>query len=115
MAKRRVEHTDVFDSNVARLARKHRDFARTVDEFLKEAARRDVPNAMQIPGLDGEPVFKVRLPLGDRGKSGGARLIYYRSPDLVLAMYAYAKSDTEDIPVTQIRDALSSLQSEQAG
>ena len=114
MAKRRVKRTDVFNSDVERLASKHRGFARTVDEFLKAAARRDVPNAMQIPGLGGAPVFKVRLPLGDRGKRGGARLIYYCSPDLVLAMYAYAKSDTEDIPVTQIRDALSSLQSDQA-
>ena len=113
MAERRIERTDVFNSDVERLARKHRDFEGTVDEFLK-AARRGAPDGMQIPGLGGAPVFKVRLPLGDKGKRGGARLIYYCSPDLVLAMYAYAKSDTEDIPVTQIRDALSSLQSDQA-
>ena len=37
------------------------------------------------------------------------RIIYYCDPNLVLAMYVYAKSNTEDIPVKQIRDALSAL------
>ena len=115
MAERRVERTDAFKRNVERLARKHRDFPLTVGKFLKDAARRDVPDGMRIPGLAGAPVFKVRLPLGGMGKRGGARLIYYCSTDLVLAMYAYAKSDVEDIPVEQIRDALSSLRSDQAG
>ena len=109
MAERRVERTDAFKSNVERLARKHRDFVQTVDKFLDNAARRNVRDGMRIPGLAGAPVYKVRLPLGGRGKRGGARLIYYCSPDLVLAMYAYAKSDAEDIPVKQIRDALSAL------
>ena len=77
--------------------------------FLNDVARRDTPRGTQIPGLDGAPVYKVRLPFGHRGKRGGVRLIYYSAPDLVLAMYAYAKSDAEDIPVKQIRDALSSL------
>lgn len=114
MAERRVERTDAFKSNVERIARKHRNSPRTVVEFLDDAARRDVPDGMRIPGLAGAPVFKVRLPLGGMGKRGGARLIYYCSTDLVLAMYAYAKSDV-DIPVEQIRDALSSLRSDQAG
>lgn len=67
---------------------------------------------MKIPGLGGAPVYKVRLPLGDKGRRGGARLIYYCASDLVLAMYAYAKSDIADIPVNQIRDALSPLRSD---
>lgn len=98
MAERRVERTDAFKSDVKRLARKHRNFARTVDKFLEDAARRDVPDGRQIPGLAGAPVFKVRLPLAGMGKRGGARLIYYCSPALVLAMYAYAKGEAEDIP-----------------
>lgn len=109
MVERRIERTDVFESNLKRLVRKHHNFARTVDEFLNEEAQRSVPSGMKIPGLGGQPVYKVRLPLDGTGKRGGARLIYYCSTDLVLAMYAYAKSDAEDIPVKQIRDALSSL------
>ena len=49
MAKRRVERTSVFDSNVKRLARKYRNFSSTVDDFLKAVARRDVQGA-KIPG-----------------------------------------------------------------
>ena len=97
-------------SNVKRLARKYRNFAVTVDDFLKTVAKRDVHGA-RIPGVGGAPVYKARLRLPGTGKRGGARIIYYRTSDLVLAMYAYAKSDTEDIPVEQIRDALSVLQS----
>ena len=68
---------------------------------------------MKIPGLGGEPVFKVRLRLGGRGKRGGARMIYYCSDKLVLAMFIYAKSDEYDIPRPQIRDALAQLTAEQ--
>ena len=116
MAERRVERTSAFESNVKRLARKHRGFAATVDDFLNTVAKRHNHGAMKIPGLGGKPVYKARLPLADAGKRGGARIIYYRTPDLVLvlAMYAYAKSDAKDIPVKQIRDALSVLQTDQA-
>lgn len=108
MGERRIERTASFERNVSRLSRKHRHIAETTDEFLDGAARRGVPVGMKIPGLDGAPVYKVRLPLG-AGKRGGARLIYYCSADLVLAMYLYAKSDTEDIPVKRLREAISSL------
>lgn len=112
MVERRIERTGRFESDVEGLDRRHRDFAQAVDEFLKDEAQRDVPSGSKIPGLGGDPVYKVRLPLGDKGKRGGARLIYYRDSALVLAMYAYAKSDTADIPVKQISDALSSFQSD---
>ena len=108
MVDRRIERTTRFERNVSRLSRKHRDITEMVDEFLSAAARRDVPVGVKIPGLEGAAVYKVRLPLRGAGKRSGARLIYYCSPDLVLAMYVYAKSDTEDIPVKELRDALSS-------
>lgn len=115
MAERRIERSRTFESNVRRLARKDRNFRRTVDEFLNDAARRGTPAGLMIRGLDGAPVYKVRLPLGGAGKRSGARLIYYCSSDLVLAMYAYAKSNVEDMPVKQIREALASLHGDQVG
>ena len=107
MAERRVETTRAFDGNVKRLAGKYRNFGATVDDFLKTVAKRRGAIGSKIPGVGGEPVYKARLPLPGMGKRGGARIIYYRTSALVLAMYAYAKTDTEDIPAKQIRDALS--------
>ena len=109
MAERRVVRTATFEKGVKHLSRKHPGFDDAVTTFLDNVARGGAPSGMQIPSLNGAPVYKDRLPLGRKGKSGGARLIYYCGPDLVLAMYAYAKSDADDIPVKQIRDALSAL------
>ena len=109
MAERRVSRTPTFEKDTKHLSRKHPSFDDEVATFLNGLARGGAPSGMQIPGLAGAPVYKVRLPLGRKGKSGGARLIYYCTSDLVLAMYAFAKSDAENIPVKQIRDALSSV------
>lgn len=109
MAERQITRTEAFESHLKRLSRKYPDFPSAVGKFLNEAAKRKVPVGDQIPGLAGEPVYKARLPLGNKGKRGGARLIYYCSPDRVVALYAYAKSDIEDVPAKQIRDALLSL------
>ena len=112
MAERRVERTRKFDSNVKRLAGKYRDFPTIVDDFLNTVAKRDTLG-VRIPGVGGEPFYKARLRLPGTGKRGGARIIYYRTSEVVLAMYAYAKSDTEDVPVAEIRAALSLLKSNQ--
>ena len=61
---------------------------------------------MQIPNLDGLPVFKQRLRLGGRGTRSGARIIYYCDSELVVALALYTKSDRADIPRKEIRQAL---------
>ena len=120
MAERRVEYAKTFEKDIKHLSRKHAGFKDAVATFLNHVARADAPRGEQIPGLrragkkrssprSGEPVYKVRLPLAHKGKRGGARLIYHWTPDRLLAMFAYAKSDADDIPVKQIRDALSAL------
>ena len=45
-------------------------------------------------------------PLGNRGKLGGARLIYYCDGDLILALYIYAKSERSDVPLEEINKVL---------
>jgi hypothetical protein len=42
----------------------------------------------------GGGIRKVRVAVGSRGKSGGARVIYYRADrkDLILLLYAYPKN-----------------------
>lgn len=41
-----------------------------------------------------------------KGKQGGARLIYYRDEERVVALFLYSKGDVTDIPVKEIREAL---------
>lgn len=59
-----------------------------------------------IPGLHG--VRKIRFRIGDRGKSGGGRAIYYvmLAEDVILMLYAYAKTDQEDISPEQRRQII---------
>jgi mRNA-degrading endonuclease RelE of RelBE toxin-antitoxin system len=63
----------------------------------------------QIAGLD-LTIFKVRAKNSDipTGKSGGYRLIYQVvSPELVLLLLIYAKSDQADVSAEEIEDAIS--------
>lgn len=61
----------------------------------------------QISGIDGM-VFKVRAKNSDipTGKSGGYRVIYQViSPECVLLLLIYAKSDQADVSLEEIQDA----------
>ncbi|MCL1492981.1 MAG: type II toxin-antitoxin system RelE/ParE family toxin [Pseudanabaena sp. Salubria-1] len=63
----------------------------------------------QISGLD-FTIFKVRAKNSDipTGKSGGYRLIYQVvSPELVLLLLIYAKSDQADVSLDEIKEAIS--------
>lgn len=59
-----------------------------------------------IPGLQG--VRKIRFRLGNKGKSGGGRAIYYvlMADDVILMLHAYAKSDQGDISPEQRRQII---------
>jgi len=51
----------------------------------------------------GGGIRKVRLAVGSRGKSGGARVIYYWAvrKDLILLLYAYPKNVTANLTAKQ--------------
>jgi hypothetical protein len=56
-----------------------------------------------IPGSGG--IRKVRWRLAGRGKRGGLRVIYFwqPSPEVLFMLYAYRKSDAEDLTSDQVR------------
>jgi hypothetical protein len=56
-----------------------------------------------IPG--GRGLRKMRVPLSDRGKRGGARVIYYYwiSRDTIYLLFAYSKSRRSDLTRDQLR------------
>ena len=52
----------------------------------------------------GGGIRKVRVAVGSRGKSGGARIIYYWAirKEVILLLYAYSKSAVSDLTPKQI-------------
>jgi hypothetical protein len=52
----------------------------------------------------GGGIRKIRVAVGYRGKSGGARVIYYWAVrrDVILLLYAYPKNVTADLTLKQI-------------
>ena len=52
----------------------------------------------------GGGIRKVRVAAGSRGKSGGARVIYYWAvrKDMILLLYAYPKSVAADLTPKQV-------------
>jgi hypothetical protein len=56
-----------------------------------------------IPGSGG--LRKLRWSAGGQGKRGGIRIIYYWfvSQDVILLLYAYPKSEQDDLTTDQLR------------
>jgi hypothetical protein len=52
----------------------------------------------------GGGIRKIRVGVGSRGKSGGARVIYYWAvrKDVILLLYAYRKSAAADLTPKQV-------------
>lgn len=65
-----------------------------------------------IPG--GRGLRKLRRPITGRGKRRGARVIYYyvTAQDMILLIYAYAKSQTGDIPKPFLRAIAEAVKAE---
>lgn len=53
----------------------------------------------------GGGIRKVRVATGAKGKSGGARVIYYRAyrSDLIALLFAYPKSVSADLTPAQVK------------
>ena len=62
-----------------------------------------------IPGLMG--LRKIRFALGNKGKRGGGRAVYFLmvSDDVAVMIFAYAKSAQEDLTTEQRKAALALL------
>jgi len=62
-----------------------------------------------IPGLGG--LRKIRFGIGNKGKRGGGRAIYFVmiADDVAIMLFAYAKSEQEDLTRDQRKTALAIL------
>jgi hypothetical protein len=104
---REIHRAAGFEKDLKHLTRKHPELNRRVDDLLNEIATATgaLPGD-RIPGLGNYAVYKDRVAIGNRGKSAGARLIYYCAEQLVIPIAIYAKGDLANLSIPAIKDAL---------
>lgn len=75
-------------------------------EAVENAIAADPVAGLVIPGLEG--LRKIRFALGHKGKRGGGRAIYYLmvAEDVVIMIFAYSKTQQEDLSSEQRKQAL---------
>jgi hypothetical protein len=103
---RQIQQNDRFDKDLRSVCRKHHDLEDNVKGALTTIATSETPPGDKIPGIGGQPAYKLRIKCGNKGKRGGARLIYYCAEALVVPLFIYVKNEIEDIPRKEIADAL---------
>lgn len=102
-----VQFTLLFKRRLKALAKRYRQIQADLQPIIDEL---QAGNFMgdQIPGTEAT-VFKVRAKNSDipTGKSGGYRVIYQvLSPETVLLLLIYAKSDQADVSLDAIKAAI---------
>ncbi|MBU7581417.1 MAG: type II toxin-antitoxin system RelE/ParE family toxin [Nostoc sp. TH1S01] len=102
-----VRFTDPFKRRLKTLAKRYRQIQTDLQPILDQLQAGNFIGD-QISGID-LTVFKVRAKNSDipTGKSGGYRVIYQVvSPESVLLLLIYAKSDQADVSLEEIEDAI---------
>jgi len=111
-----IRLTPEFQRKLRTLVKKYRQVQADLHSIL-EQLQLGAFLGDQIPGI-GSIVMKVRLKNSNiqKGKSGGYRLIYWiSSPELIVLLDIYSKSDQKDTEVGEIRQIIKafSTQSEE--
>ena len=99
-----IVRTRLYLRQMKRLGASSTDMGRLEAEIALNPQVGDV-----IPGLMG--LRKIRFALGNKGKRGGGRAVYFLmvSEDVAVMIFAYAKSAQEDLTTEQRKAALALL------
>lgn len=99
-----IVRSGLYLRQMKRLGASSTDMGRLEAEIAVNPQAGDV-----IPGLMG--LRKIRFALGNKGKRGGGRAVYFLmvSDDVAVMIFAYAKSAQEDLTMEQRKAALALL------
>ena len=99
-----IVRTGLYLRQMKRLGASSTDMGRLEAEIAVNPQAGDV-----IPGLMG--LRKILFALGNKGKRGGGRAVYFLmvSDDVAVMIFAYAKSAQEDLTMEQRKAALALL------
>lgn len=103
-----IGFTSIFEKDIKALKKKYPRIRDDVKLIVSQIQEGKIPGD-QIPGIS-YPVFKVRLKNSDsqKGTRGGYRLIHYlKTPQNVVLLTIYSKTDQEDITAKQIQEIIS--------
>ncbi len=99
-----IRFTPEFKRNLRALAKRYRNIRSDIEPVLNQLQSGDLVGD-QVPRV-GYTLYKVRIRNRDaqRGKSGGYRMIYYlRTPEQIILITLYSKSDQSDISAGEVR------------
>lgn len=102
-----IRFTPPFQRRLKALKKRYRQIRRDIEPILADLERGNFIGD-QLSGSE-FTIFKVRAKNSDIpiGKSGGYRLIYQvLSPECVLLLLIYAKSDQADVSIAEIEEAV---------
>ena len=109
---RRLEYSEEFEKDLEPSAKKDRGLRKRVDQVLT-SLREQGPGGSdhKLKRVEGHSVFTTRIPAQGRGKSGGARLVYYCDHQCLLPILFYLKSEKKALDSDDIRKIKDALQS----
>ncbi len=106
-----VSFTPEFKRNIRQLSKKYRHIKFDVQPLIEVLESGNTPGD-QVPGAH-YPVFKVRVRNTDihKGKRSGYRLIYYiKTPEAVVLITIYSKTEQGDVSPQTIRRIIAEYQ-----
>jgi mRNA-degrading endonuclease RelE of RelBE toxin-antitoxin system len=108
-----IKLTPEFQRKIRNLAKKYRKIRLDLQPVLEQLQIGIFPGN-RLSGIDAE-VLKLRVKNSDiqKGKSGGYRLIYWIvSPNTVVLLDMYSKSEQEDIEIPEILRVIANFKNE---
>ena len=106
-----IQTTSYFDTEVKRLAKRHRSFIDDLEDFQKNLLKNPYQGTELSPGIR-----KIRLTIDSkgRGKSGGARVITFtylvdEKDGVVILLLLYDKTDASSIKINIVRKIIKDL------
>jgi mRNA-degrading endonuclease RelE of RelBE toxin-antitoxin system len=99
-----VGYAPQFKRDLKQLRKKYRNIQQDIEPLIKQIQSGETPGD-RIRGAS-RTVYKVRLRSTNlnRGKRGGLRLVYYiRTPERIVFVTIYSKSEQADITPDEIR------------
>ncbi len=102
-----IRLTNDFQNQFKFLKKRYRKIKADIQSTLDDLESGKTPGN-QFSGID-SIVMKVRIKNSDlqKGKSGGYRLIYWIiSPELIVLLDIYSKSDQENVTINEVRQII---------
>ena len=104
----RIIFTPYFKKAVKRLAKKYKSISRDLASIQNQLSENPTSGILITSNT-----YKIRMAIASKGKgkSGGARIIYYvvTNQNDIYLMYIYDKSELENLPDKQIKEMIEEL------